>query len=326
MRRREFIAGISAAAWPVVAWGQQQRLPVVGYLNAGYSGATINFVAAFRKGLSETGFSEGRNLAIEYRFAENQFDWLPELVAELVHRQMSVIAVLGGGLVAALAAKAATATIPIVFGIGDNPVEAGLVASLNRPGGNLTGTSFMIGELAPKRLELLHEMLPQATRFAMLVDPNSVKPESTIKAAEMAATALGGRMDVLSASTNHEIDAAFATAVQKRTEGILINGSQFFVNRRVQLATLAVHHAMPVIYYDRVFAESGGLMSYGSNVLDQNRQVGVYTGRILKGEKPSDLPVMQPTKFEFVINLQIARTLGIEVPAGLLAIADEMIE
>jgi putative ABC transport system substrate-binding protein len=324
MRRREFVGLIGgAAAWPLVVRAQQRTMPIVGYIVGGSERNGID-TTAFRKGLGEAGFAEGRNVAIEYRFAENQPDRLPDLVADLIRHGVTVIAAMGGS---AFAAKAATATIPIVFGMAGDPVELGLVASLNRPGGNVTGFSFMGQELAPKRLGLLQELLPQAMRFAMLVDPN-IAPgaESTVKSVQAAASAIGRQIEVFNAGTNREIDTAFASLMQKRAEGVLVNGSPFFNNRRVQLATVAARHAVPVIYYDRVFAEAGGLMSYGSNILDQYRQVGLYVGRILKGEKPADLPVMQPTKFEFIINLQTARTLGIDVPATLLALADEVIE
>jgi putative ABC transport system substrate-binding protein len=327
MRRRAFItllgsaAAASSVSWPLAARAQQRTMPLVGYLYGGSVDASGT--TAFRKGLGEAGFTEGRNVAIEYRFAENQPNRLPELVADLIRRRVTVIAAMAGS---ALAAKAATKTIPIVFGWAGDPVAVGLVAGINRPGGNLTGFSFMSQELLPKRLGLLHELLPQATRFAMLVDPNTPGAESSSKAAQAAASAIGRQIDVFNASTNREIDAAFASLVQMRAAGVLVDGSQLFNNRRVQLATLAARHAVPVIYYDRVFAEAGGLMSYGSNILDQYRQVGIYVGRILKGEKPADLPVMQPTKFEFIINLQTARLLDIDIPPTLLALADEVIE
>jgi putative ABC transport system substrate-binding protein len=328
MKRRAFITllGGAAAAWPLAARAQQPAMPLVGYIYGGSEEIAADGTTAFRRGLSETGYTVGRNVAIEYRFSGTRTDRLPELAADLVRRRVAVIAALGGS---AAAARSATTTIPIVFGAGGDPVEAGLVASLNRPGGNLTGISFMIGELMPKRLELLHELLPQATRFAMLVNqngPNSDRVEPTIKAVQAAAVAMGRQVEVFNADTDREIDTAFADLVQKRAEGLLVGSTPFFKNRRQQLAALAARHAVPTMYYDRVFPEAGGLMSYGSSILDQYRQVGVYTGRILKGEKPADLPVMQSTKFEFVLNLKTAKALGLTVPPALLATADEVIE
>jgi putative ABC transport system substrate-binding protein len=324
MRRRDFITvlGGAAAAWPLAARAQQGAMPLIGYLFPGTDPSGIG-VAAFRKGLGEAGFIEGRNIAIEYRFAENQPDRLPGLAAELVRRRVRLIAAMG---VAAKAAKAATTTIPIVFGTNSDPVEQGLVASLNRPGGNLTGVSFMGGELAPKRLGLLQELVPHGKRFAMLADPASFGVESNIEAVQAAASALGLALEIFKAGSNREIDIAFANLADKRIEGVLVGGSVLFNGRRLQLAILAARHLMPAIYYDRVFPEAGGLMSYGSNILDQYRQVGVYAGRILKGEKPAEVPVMQPTKFELIINLQTARTIDLTVPPSLLTRADEVIE
>jgi len=325
-RRREFITllGGGAAAWPIAARGQQAAMPVIGYLSVTAPEASQPFIAALRKGLSETGYVEGRNVAIEYRWAHNEHDRLPELAADLVRRQVAVIAT--SSTPAALAAKAATTTIPIVFSGGADPVQSGLVASLNRPGGNVTGLSSMNTDLIGKRLGILHELLPVAARFAVLVDPNAANAESTITDAQAAAAAIGRQIEVLTASSNREIDAAFASLVQKRIEVLLVSPHTLFFNRRVQLVTLGVRHAAPAIYPTREFVEAGGLMSYGSSVPDIQRQVGIYVGRILKGEKPADLPVVRPTKFELVINLQTARLLGIEVPATLLAIADEVIE
>jgi putative tryptophan/tyrosine transport system substrate-binding protein len=282
-------------------------------------------VAAFRKGLSETGFVEGRNVAIEYRWAHDDFARLPELAADLVRRRVAVIAAPGsspGGL----AAKAATTTIPIVFSTGVDPVQAGLVASFNRPGGNVTGILSMSLELGPKRLGLLHELLPGAARFAMLIDPTSPNAESEVTDLQAAAATIGRQIEVFYAGTNRDIDTAFASLVQKRSDALWVAPNTLFINRRVQIVTLAARHAVPAAYPDRQITEVGGLMSYGSSQADIHRQVGIYTGRILKGEKPADLPVMQPTRFEFVINLQTARTLGIEVPPTLLALADEVIE
>jgi putative tryptophan/tyrosine transport system substrate-binding protein len=272
------------------------------------------------------GVVEGRNVAIEYRYAENQYDRLPALASELVRRRVAVIFT-GGGAVAVPAAKAATTTIPIVFTTGADPVQTGMVASFNRPGGNVTGISSMTTELTAKRLGLLHELLPAATRFAVLVNPGVPRTAASVTAyAQATASTIGQKIEVFTASTNGEIDAAFASMVQKRAEALLIGTNVLFNNRRGQLATLATRHALPAIHFAREFTEAGGLMSYGSGNADLARQGGIYVGRILKGEKPADLPIMQPTKFEFIINLQTARTLGIEVPPILLARADEVIE
>jgi ABC-type uncharacterized transport system substrate-binding protein len=328
MRRREFIAAIGSAAmaWPLAARAQQRGLPVVGFLSVGApEEAGIGGAASFHKGLSETGFIEGRNVTIEYRFANNAgVERLTELAADLVGRRVTVIAATGLG--AALAAKAATATIPIVFRTGNDPVRYGLVASFNRPGGNVTGINDIGRDLAGKRLGLLHDLLPGASRFAALVEPGSPVTESEVAEVTAAASAIGRSIEVVTASSNREIDTAFAGLVQKRIDALWVSASSLFFNRRVQLVTLATYHRLPAIYPQRVYAEVGGLMSYGTDILDSIRQVGVYTGRILKGEKPSDLPVTRPTKFEFVINLRTAKALGIEVPPGLLAITDEVIE
>lgn len=325
IRRREFVAGLGgAAAWPVAAWGQQGSTAVVGYLDAGVPEAMTNLVSAFRKGLSETGFSEGRNVAIEYRFAQNEFSRLPELVADLVRRRVDVIATPINTL-AALAAKEATTTIPIVFGIGADPVQAGLVASFSRPGANLTGINLMNVELGAKRLGLLHELVPGAARFGVLVNPlNPVTSE--MNQLQAAATSIRTHIEVVNASTGSEIETAFARLVQNRCEALVVTPDILFQNRRVQLQSLAMYFRVPAIYAGREYAEAGGLMSYGSSLADHFRLVGVYTGRVLKGEKPADLPVMQPTKFEFVINRQTAKLLGLTIPPGLLAIADEVIE
>jgi len=326
--RRKFMAMLgTAAAWPVAVRAQQPRTPVIGFLYTGSrdSGEARDGAAAFRRGLSEVGFLEGRDLAIEFRYGENQDDRLQELAGDLVNRRVAVIAALGG-VRAARAAKAATTTIPIVFGVADDPVQAGLVASLSRPGGNLTGASYMIAELAPKRLRLLHELLPQAMRFAVLFNPAGVKELEPLKALEAAASDSGQGLEILNATTNDEIDTAFASLAQKRVEGILIYNSPLFNNRRIQLATSAAHYTMPTVSYDRVFTEAGGLMSYGSDILGQYRQVGIYVGRILKGEKLADLPVLQPTKFELIVNLHTAKLIGLRIPPTLLAIADEVIE
>jgi putative ABC transport system substrate-binding protein len=299
-------------------------MPVVGLLYVG-SVAAVEQLSAFRKGLSEAGFVEGRNVAIEYRFAENQLDRLPEMVAELVRRRVTVIAT-PNGMQAALAAKAVTATIPVVFSSGVDPVQSGLVASLNRPGGNVTGIADMSMEIAPKRLGLMRELLPGAARFGLLLDSKGTSAETDIKDAMAAGIAIGRPIEILAATTNREIDAAFAKLADRRVEGLVVSPHVFLTTRRVQVVTLAVRYGVPTIFPFREDALAGGLMSYGASSTDRNRQAGLYVARILKGEKPADLPVMRATKFEFVINLQTARTIGIEVPSTLLATADEVIE
>jgi ABC-type uncharacterized transport system substrate-binding protein len=328
MKRREFISllGATAAAWPLAARAQQSSMPVVGFLRSTALEDSALSVLAFRQGLSEVGFVEGRNVTIEYRWAENQLDRLPLLAAELVQRRVSGIAA-PASTPAALAAKAATATIPIVFGIGGDPVQAGLVASFNRPGGNVTGFTSMNLELAAKQLGLLHELLPAAARFAVLVNPdNPAIVEPTITDVRAAATSIGRQIEVLTASTNHEIDAAIASLGHKRADALLVNNDPLFYSRCVHLATLATYHRVPAITVWRESVEAGGLMSYGSSVADLVRQVGVYSGRILKGERPADLPVLRATKFELVVNLQTAKIFGLEVPPMLLARADKVIE
>ena len=325
MRRRDFISLVGgAAAWPRAARAQQP-IPVVGFLHAGSPEPNVNFVVAFRTGLGKTGYVEGQNLAIEFRWAAGQNARLPEMAADLVRRQVAAI-VTPASTPAALAAKAATTTIPIVFTTGGDPISLGLVASLNRPGGNATGVAFMTVELTAKRLSLLHELVPGAARVIALVDPNYALAEAIIKDLQEARATLGLQVEILYAGTAREIDAAFATMVQKRADALLMTASPFFTNRRVQIVTLATRHALPVLYDIREFAEAGGLMSYGPSFRDIYQQAGIYTGRILKGERPADLPVMQPTKFELVINLTTARALGITVPNMLLARADEVIE
>ena len=328
MRRREFITLLSGAAVarPLAARAQQPAMLVIGYLYAGFPEPSAHLVAAFRKGLSETGYVEGQNVAIEFRWAEGRYDRLPELAADLVRRRVAVIAT-PGAAAGALAAKAATATIPIVFAIGSDPVQIGLVASLNRPGGNVTGVSEMAWELMNKRLELLHALLPGAMRFAVLVNSTNLGSEVvTIKDMQAAAAAIGLQVEVFYASNNRDIDTAIASLVQKRASALLIGPDVLFANRRLQLVTRTVREAMPAIFPFREDAEAGGLMSYGASLTDRNRQAGMYTGRVLKGEKPADLPVLRATKFEFVINLQTAKVLGLDVPAQLLALADQVIE
>ena len=327
MKRREFIALLGgAAAWPLPARAQQPAMPVIGFLNTTSPDAIADLLRAFRQGLKDTGHLEGENVAIEYRWAENQIDRLPALVAELVRRRVAVIATIGGPP-AAFAAKAATTTIPIVFLVGEDPARLGLVASLARPGGNLTGVNFFNTELAAKRLELLRDLLPTAKRVAVLVNPaEATNTGSVVKDAEGAARAMGLQIEVLNASTSREIDAAFATIVRERPDALFVGNDAFFNARRVQLVLLAGRHGLPAIYWDREFAEAGGLMTYGSNIVDVYRQIGVYAGRTLKGAKPADLPVVQSTKFELVINAQTARMLGPTVPPTLLATADEVIE
>jgi putative ABC transport system substrate-binding protein len=330
MRRREFIAGGIAAAWPLAAHAQPPALPVIGFLHNGAPETFAGPMAAFRKGLSEAGFVEGQNVAIEYRWARNDSDQdhnrLPELLADLVRRRVAVI-VTPTNTATAVASKAATNTIPIVFGVATDPVEAGLVSSLNRPGGNVTGFASLISELGAKRLGLLRELLPSATRFALLVNPGSpLSNDTTIKDVQSAAATFGRPIEVVTASSSRDLDAAFASVAEKRSEALLVNANSIWMARRVQIATLAARHMLPTIYPVREFVEAGGLMSYGPSNADRYRQIGAYTGRILKGEKAADLPVIQAAKFEFIINLPTARAIGLTIPPTLLARADEVIE
>jgi putative ABC transport system substrate-binding protein len=328
MKRREFIMFLGGAAvvWPLAARAQQAVMPVIGFLGGTSPDTFADRVRAFRQGLKDTGYVEGENVAIEYRWAEGQFDRLPVLAADLARRQVAVI-VATGGITSAFAARAATTIIPIVFGSGEDPVRLGLVASLARPGGNLTGINFVSTELAAKRLELLRELVPGAARVAVLVNPaNATGTETTLRDVEPAARAMGLQIQVLNASTSREIDAAFATFARERPDAIFVGQEVFFVSRRVQLANMAARHAVPMTSGSRDIVEVGGLMSYGSNIADGHRQIGVYAGRILKGAKPADLPVVQSTKFELVINHQTARMLGLTVPDKLLVAADEVIE
>jgi len=326
IRRRQFITllGGAVAAWPLAVQAQQST-PVIGYLYLGSPEPIANRLAAFRSGLSETGFIEGRNLAIEYRWAHNEPERLPELAADLVHRRVAVIAALGS-TPAALAAKTATSTIPIVFASGGDPVQYGLVTNLNRPGGNVTGLTDIANDLLPKLLGLMLELVPQAVRFGVLVNPSNPVSASIIAEAQQAASLISRPVKVLTASSNGDIDLAFAGLAQRRIDALVIAPDTLFTNRVSQLATLATYHRVPASFWTREYPQVGGLMSYGANVTDRDRQAGIYVGRILKGEKPADLPVMRPAKLELIINLHTARTLGLTVPPSLLATADEVIE
>jgi putative ABC transport system substrate-binding protein len=328
MRRRELITliGGAAATWPLAARAQQAALPVVGVVSGLSSDTDAPRAAAFRKGLNEAGTVEGQNVTLEYHWLEGKYDRLPALMADLVRRKVAVIATTGN-LSAALAAKAATATIPIVFGVGGDPVRLGLVANLARPGGNATGINFFANEVIAKRLRLLHDLVPKADRVAVLVNPaNASVADSTLRAVQEAAPAIGLRIQILNAGTIGEIDAAFAALARGRPDALFVSPDAFFTSRAVQFATLTAIDRIPAAFANRDIVTAGGLMSYGTDIADTFRQVGVYAGSILKGEKPADLPVLQSTKFDFVINLQTARTLGIEVTPAVLSIADEVIE
>ncbi|HZK88693.1 MAG TPA: ABC transporter substrate-binding protein [Stellaceae bacterium] len=325
MRRREFIIliGGAAVAWPLAARAQQKAMPVIGFLSSRLPAESASLVAAFRQGLSQSGFVEGQNVAIEYRWAEGNYDRLPALAAALVDRKPDLIATTGGA-VSARAAKNATATIPIVFVTGDDPVASGLVASLARPGGNLTGVSILIVELNAKRLELISELVPQAKAIAVLANPANA--ERISREVQDAARAKAVELVMLQASTESEIAGVFATLAPRQVGALVVGNDPFFNSRREQLVGLAARHAMPAIYFDREFAAAGGLISYGASVAAAYRQIGIYAGKILKGEKPADLPVQQPDKFELVINLNTAKALGLTVPQSILARADEVIE
>jgi putative ABC transport system substrate-binding protein len=327
MRRRDFIKGItgSAAAWPLAARAQQPKMPVIGFLNAGSPAERTSLVAAFRQALGEAGYIEGQNLLIEYRWAENQYDRLPALAADLVHRHVMVIAT-PGSTPAAVAAKAATNTIPVVFSSGSDPVKLGLVASFSRPGGNVTGVTFLSGMLVSKQFDLLHELVHAAQAIGLLVNPKYPDAEAITIDAQAAADTRGQKLVVVKASTVTELDVAFTTFVQERVGALLVPVEPFFFSRREQLVALAADHAVPVIYSFREFVDAGGLMSYGASNSEGWRQVGVYTGRILKGEKPADLPIVQSARFDLVINLKAAKALGVRIPATLLALANDVIE
>ena len=327
VKRRDFIIliGGAAALWPVAARAQQPAMPVIGFLGSSSAAEWGPFVTAFQRGLKETGFVEADNFTIEYRWADGQYDRLPALAADLVHRQVAVI-LAAGSPVPALAAKAATATIPIVFALGIDPVQFGLVASLNRPGGNITGVNFLVGHLAEKALGLIHELIPNVAVAGMFVNPNNPNADSVTRNARETARSLGLQIHILSAGTALEIDAAFAGLVEQRIGMLLSAADPFFLGRRDQVVALAARHAVPAIYFAREFVTAGGLMSYGTSISDAYRRAGVYTGKILKGARPADLPVEQPTRFEFVINLKTAKVLGVQIPDKLLALADEVID
>jgi putative ABC transport system substrate-binding protein len=326
MRRREFISlfGGAAVVWPVATHAQQSNVPVIGFLSASSPANRAHLVTAFRQGIRESGYVEGQNVAIEYRWAQDQYDRLPDLAADLVRRQVTVIA--AHDTLSAIAAKAATTTIPIVFATGGDPVKDDLVTSLNRPGGNVTGVSFIAVELGAKQLGLLHELRPETARIAVLVDPKWPFTERFVSEVRAAASAVGQQIEVLHVSTGREIDTAFASLARNPVDALLVGPSPLANNRRVQLVTLAAYHRLLAIYFLREFAEAGGLMSYGTSIAEANRLAGIYVGRVLKGAKPADLPVMQSTKFEFVINLNTAKAFNLSFPPGLLAIADEVIE
>ena len=328
MRRREFIItllGGTAVAWPLAARAQQTAMPMIGFLHAASAEQNVQRLAAYRKGLSEAGFVDGQNIEIEFRWAGGHVDRLPEMAADLIHRQVALIAT-PGSTDAALAAKSATTTIPIVFGVGGDPVALGLVASLNRPGGNVTGITSMNAEIAAKRLGLIRELAPQAVHYCALVNPTSVLADPFIKDLQAGAASLGLQVEILHASTDAEIDAAFARLPQPSRTVLLVSTDAFFFSRHTQIAMLAARHALPAMFDNREYAVAGGLVSYGADFLNVMQLAGVYTGRILKGEKPADLPVMQSTKYELVLNLKTAKALGLKISDNLLSIADEVVE
>jgi putative tryptophan/tyrosine transport system substrate-binding protein len=325
VKRRDFITLLGgAAAWPLAASAQQTAMPVIGFLSASSPANRAHLITAFRRGVRESGYVEGQNVAIEYRWAQDQYDRLPELVADLLRRQIAVIAATDS--LSAVAAKAGTTTIPIVFAIGIDPVKDGLVASLNRPGGNVTGVNILSNELGAKQLGLLHELLPGPVRIGVLVDPNWPITARFVSDVQVTASAINKQIEVLHASSGRDIDTVFAGFARKPVDALLVGGTPLANNRRVHLVTLAAYHRVPALYPLREFPEAGGLMSYGTSITDAHRQAGVYAGRILKGEKPADLPVMQSSRFEFIINLNTAKVFGLSFPPGLLAIADEVIE
>jgi len=325
--RRKFITLLGGAGtWPLAARAQQAAMPLIAFIDATSAVASARWTAAFRNGLNETGYTEGRNVAVEYHWLEGRYDRLPALLAELVGRRVAVIAT-PGSTPAALAAKAATTTIPIVFGVAEDPVKLGLVANLARPGGNATGVNFFVSEVVRKRLGLLRDLIPRAVRIAVMINPgNAATAEATLREVQKAADALGLQIHVVNASTSDEINAAFATISHERAEALFLGPDAFFNSRRVQLVTLSARDRIPTVYGTRDYVEVGGLMSYGTNITDSFSQAGVYVGKILNGAKPAELPVIQSTKFEFVINLQTAKALGLDVPSGLLLAADEVIE
>jgi putative tryptophan/tyrosine transport system substrate-binding protein len=326
VKRREFITLVGGAAttWSLAARAQQPKVPVVGFLSALLQATTAHDVATFRQSLAEAGYVEGRNLVIEYRFAEGQYDRLPDLATELVRRQVAVI--VAAPTSAALAAKVATASLPIVFGVPDDPIKLDLVASIARPGSNATGVSFLLSELGPKQLGLLRQLVPAASRFGLLVNPKNENADAITRDLKAAAATIGIEIGIVQASNSHEIEAAFVALVRDKVEALVVGSDPFFYSRRVQLTALAMRHALPAVYNVRGYAEAGGLMSYGTSLTEMFRQMGLYTAHILKGQKPTDLPVVLSTKFDFIINLPTARALKLDVPPTLIASADEVIE